>query len=320
MIKKLKSNLITSIKNRKINVFILFLVSAFVILIFLKLSKEYTNTLVFDIDKINVPQENVILNDSSIRLNVTLKTHGFKWLKYYFSKPKIVVDFSKDVNKKDSMFVWSKSKSFLENTQFDKQIELLNIFPDTLVFRYDVNLVKKIPVILISDIEFSNGYDMTGDFNLKPDSVEVIGPKVLVSKMDSIATKKLVLGDVKLNLNEILELNLPDNNKDLIFPTKNINVSATVEKFTEGTLKVPVSVVNVPKGIDIKYFPKEVNISYYVSLSAFNTISVKDFEVICDYSKVIENQNFLVPELNTLTDQVKNVKLHQQRIEFIISK
>jgi hypothetical protein len=55
-----------------------------------------------------------------------------------------------------------------------------------------------------------------------------------------------------------------------------------------------------------------------VSLSNFNAISAKDFEVICDYSKAINNQSLLVPELKRFPKSVKNVKINQQRIEFII--
>ena len=139
MIKTLKSHLLSSIKSKKINVFLLFLVSAFIILIFNKLSKEYTNTLVFSIDKEHVPLEHVILNDSSNVLAITLKTHGFKWLSYYMSNPKVSIDFAKDVYRKDSAYVWHKSIKYLGNTQFDDQVELLNISPDTLFFKYGVN-------------------------------------------------------------------------------------------------------------------------------------------------------------------------------------
>lgn len=68
MIKKIKLELLTSIKSKRLNVFLLFLFSAFIILIFTKLSKEYTNTVTFNIKKINVPQDKVILNDSTINL------------------------------------------------------------------------------------------------------------------------------------------------------------------------------------------------------------------------------------------------------------
>lgn len=319
MIKKLKSEIVTSIKNRKINVFIIFLLSAFIILIFSKLSKEYTNTLVFNIDKVNVPQENVILNDSTAKLNITLKTHGFKWLNYYLKKPNISIDFSKDVYRKDSVFLWSKSKSYLNNTQFDKQVELLNITPDTLLFRFDVNLIKTVPVVLNSEITYSSGYDASSNYELKPDSIQVIGPKVLVENVESVITKKLILNDVRTDILENVELKLLKESSDIKFSKSNVNLEATVEKFTEGTLKVPVSVVNVPKSIKLKYFPKEISVSFYVSLSNFNSIENKNFKIECDYNK-IDNSSFLTAELVEFPETVKNAKINQKRIEFIVSE
>ena len=319
MIKKLKSEIVTSIKNRKINVFILFLLSAFIILIFTKLSKDYTNTLIFNIDKINVPQENGIVNDSNSQLSITLKTHGFKWLNYYFKKPKITIDFNKDVYKKDSVFVWSKSRAYLSNTQFDKQVQLLDINPDTLLFRYDVNLIKTVPIILNSEITYSSSYDASSVFKLEPDSIQVVGPKVLVSKIKNVQTRKLVLTDVRTDIIERIKLKVPKNNSEIKFSNDEVDLKTTVEKFTEGTLKVTVSVINVPKSIKLKYFPKEINVFFYVSLSNFNAVESKDFKVQCDYN-TINNSSFLIPELIKFPKKVKSAKISQKRIEFIISK
>tara|TARA_R110002050_G_scaffold74772_5_gene160230 strand:+ start:43045 stop:44007 length:963 start_codon:yes stop_codon:yes gene_type:complete len=320
MIKKIKSEILTSIKNKRINVFILFLLSAFVILIFTKLSKDYTNTIVFNIDKVNVPQENVILNDSNDVLSITLKTHGFKWLDYYFSKPQIKIDFSKDVYKKDSVFIWSKSKAFLNNTQFDKKVELLNMSPDTLMFRYDVNLIKKVPVKLNATIEFIPGYDASKTYVLEPDSVQIIGPNVMVSKINSIETDSIFLSGIRADLVETIQLKLPENNKELKFSTRNIILKASVEKFTEGTLKIPVNVINVPVNKSLKFFPKKVNVSYSVSLSNFSTISNADFMVECDYNKISSSQSVLIPELVRIPTLVKNAKINQKHIEFIITE
>lgn len=317
MIRKIKSNILTSIKNKKINVFFLFLLLAFIILIFTKLSKTYTNTVIFNIEKINIPQEDVIFDDS-VALNITLKTHGFKWLTYYFSKPKINIDFKKDVYKKDSVFVWSKSKAYLENTQFGKQVELLNISPDVLEFRYGLNMVKKVPIKLNTDIKYGLGFDVSSPYSLQPDSVVVVGPKALVSNVSFVETEKVSLTDVKKNLSETVKLKVSKKNKDLTFSNDKVILKAKVEKFTEGTLKIPVEIINVPENINLKYFPKEVNVSYYVSLSHFNSISAKDFKVVCDYSKVVNNQPLLVPELDTFPKSAKYVKIKQQRIEFII--
>ncbi len=319
MIKKVKGKILTSIKNKRINVFLLFFLFAFIILIFTKLSKEYTKTLALGIEKINVPQEYIILNDSS-KINITLKTHGFRWLKYAVSRPKIQIDFSQDVYKKGAVFEWSKSKAFLNNTQFDKQVELLSMSPDTLRFRYGVNLIKRVPVKINSDVTYSLGYDISEKIEADPDSITVVGPNIVVSKIEALETEKLSLANVRSNVSQTVKLKLPGNQADLQFSAEQVTLKAQVEKFTEGTLKIPVTVENVPAGVVVKYFPKSVSVSYYVSLSHFALVTEKDFKVVCDYSKTTENQSFLIPELTVWPKAVKNAKVNQQHVEFIITK
>ncbi len=321
MIKRIKSQIVAGFRNKKINVFFLFLLMSIIILIFSKLSRVYTNTIVFSIDKINVPQEYVILNDTNNKLDITLKAHGFNLLKYYFSNPKISIDFKKDVEKSDTCFVWNSSKAFLNSeAEFGGQVALLDISPNKLYFKYDVNLVKKVPVILKADISFKPGYDIFNPYKLIPDSINVIGPDVLVSKIEQVETEKVTMDNVNSNVLNVVKLKLPQDNKDLIFSNDQIELKATVERFTEGTLKVPVNVINIPDGASIKYFPKIINVIYYTSLKNYNDVTAKDFKVVCDYNKITNSQSFLLPELIKITDKVKTAKINQQHIEFIIEE
>lgn len=319
MLRRLKSDIQSSIKSKKLHVFFLFLISAFVILIFTKLSKEYTKTIPFTIEKTNVSQENIILNDS-VALKITLKTHGFKWLTYYFSKPKITINFKNEVYKKDSVFVWKKSKAYIEHTKFGSKVNVLNMNPEFLTFRYGVNMVKKVPVKLHADMVFSAGFDISKPFVLKPDSIVVVGPEEEVAKINSVYTKYVSLKEVSRNISESIKLKLPAKHTNLKFSNTEVLLKASVEKFTEGTLKVPINIINVPEGTSLKYFPNEVNVSYYVSLSNYKMIQSKDFRVICDFTKSIKNKALLIPELAQFPNRVKNVKINQQRIEFIIIK
>ena len=189
-----------------------------------------------------------------------------------------------------------------------------------LTFRYGVNLVKKVPVKLNATINFEPGYDITDELVSDPDSIVVIGPDILVSKINLLETEETIFNDVKSNLEETTKLKLPENISNLKFSASSIVIKAHVGKFTEGTLKIPISIINVPKGVKLKYFPKEVNVSYYISLNNFSSVTNKDFKVVCDYTKAMDNQSLLVPELVKFPKTAKNIRMNQQRIEFIITK
>ncbi len=321
MIRKLRKELITSIKNRRLNVFLLFLFSAFAILVFTKLSKEYTNTIAFNIKKINVPQDKVILKDSNQELRIRLKTHGFKWLRYYLSKPDISIDFSNEVYSTGTKYVYTKPLSYLnEKKQFQKQVKLLDVSPDTLLFRFDTNMVKKIPIIVQADIDFAPGFDVLGHYRSEPDSIVVIGPHAIVNTLEFLETETVTLTNIKMDISEKTSVVLPENQSDLKFSAEEVTLVADVEKFTEGMLKIPITLVNVPQGTSVKCFPKEVNVSYYTSLDNFNNIKPKNFKVVCDFKKVGGNQTFLIPELTKFPGGAKYIKLNEQRVEFIILK
>jgi len=321
MLKNIKSRIESLIKTRRINVFLLFLILAFGILLLTKLSKTYTNTFVFDLNKINIPDEEVVLSDTNQKLEITIKTNGFELLKYYLAKPDLTIDFSKQIDKAHKEYIWTKNKGFATlSSQFNKNIEILNIVPDSLLFAYDISGVKMVPIELLTDINYSPGYNLSDRMTLKPDSIKVIGAEVLLEKLDKIQTDTLRLDNVKQDVFENIEVQLPKAFSDLKFLQNKVKVSGKVEKHTEGTLKIPVEIINIPDNIKFKYFPKSVNVSYYTSLANFNAIDENQFKVICDYNKIVIGQSFLIPEIIGQPSSIKYAKIKDEQIDFIITE
>lgn len=321
MMGTLKVKILKALKNKKINVFFLFLLMSFGVLILLKLSKTYVNTITFQVTKINVPEAHVVFDDHQKTLRVGIKAQGFSLLKYYFNKPKINIDFSHNITKTDSLYTWNKNTAYLDIlSQFDKSVEVVNINPDTLHFKYDVNAIKKVPIKLNAKVNYAIGYDILDAFILSPDSIKIIGPKVLISEIDFIETDTLKLQDVKDNIKSTISLKLPTDEQEIKFSSKETHVVATVTKFTEGKLKIPVKVINVPENINLKYYPKKINVSYYTSLSNYNSITASDFEIVCDFSEVSKNQTFLIPRLTRQPKVLRHVKINHDQIEYIITE
>ncbi|MDW5289408.1 YbbR-like domain-containing protein [Formosa sp. PL04] len=319
--KDIKSRFLKFVRSKKINVFALFLALSFAILILNKLSRTFTNTISFSVKMVNLPETFVILNDSTQDLKITAKTYGFKFLRYYLSKPKLTLDYVDKLNLTDSTFAWSQHRSYSKiNDQFDKDVEIISISPDTLVFKYDENATKNIPVVLQKNIQFSPGFDVLEGFSITPDTVHIIGPEKIVNAIKFVNTVPLELKDVHLDIDQFLGLELPKENKHVRFSHKSVRLKAKVEKFTEGTFNIPVTIKNVPKNLSLKYYPKSVSVSFYTNLSGFKDVLAKDFKVECDYEKHLENQSYLVPELVQQSGMVKSAKIIQQKIEFIISE
>jgi hypothetical protein len=313
-----KRNIFSFFKTRRVNIFILFIVLAFLFSVLTKLSKNYTKTFSFHINVINVPEDVVIIKDSTINMRIMVTAYGFRQIKYYLKKPSIDIDFS-TLDKNTTHYNWI-AKRELSNIirQFDINEKIESIIPDTIVFRYDVNTIKKIPVVLDVDIKFSSGFDVNGAFKIEPDSISVIGPKIVLDSISMIYAEKLELDNVVSDVNSTVKLKLLSQHQDLKFSQKQAQVTGTVEKFTEGIIEVPVNVINIPKNIKIKYYPKTIPVIYYTSLSNFKSISSSSFIVESDYNSLSAADSYLIPEIVQQPDLVKNARLSIKRIEFIL--
>ena len=119
----IKNKISQLFKSKKLNVFVLFFIISLTILILSKLSQNYQGTLVFKVKPTNAKETQVILNDTSNQLKITLDTYGFKWLRYAINKPTVEVDLESDVILKDSTLIWTEKKGFSNISKAD-QIEV----------------------------------------------------------------------------------------------------------------------------------------------------------------------------------------------------
>ncbi|MEM5566438.1 CdaR family protein [Psychroserpens sp. AS72] len=320
MLNSLQTKLGQSVKSKKLNVFGLFFLLAFLILVITKLSDTYVETIPFKIQYKNLPDKNIITLDSIPSVNVTVSTHGFKLLSYYFQNKNYQLDFEKNTFIKDNNYVWIADQGIYDIKQhLGNNVDVISVKPDTLIFPFGTLSVKKVPIILKSEINFALGYDTLNGFEITPDSVNIIGAQKEIDTINYVETKPFNLENVKTNINSNLGLEFSNSSDKLKLSESSIHIIAQVEKFTEGTFDVPISILNLPNTIELNYFPKQIKVSYYVSLNNYKDVKPTDFIIECDYSDVLKSgQSFFKPKLIVNSTQVKSARMKQNKVEYII--
>lgn len=320
MFNKLKAQLSKSLKSRKLNVFGAFLVLSFCFWALTKLSKSYTETIAFEIIYKNVPEQHHVEIDSSKKVKVGVKAYGFNLLKYSFFKPTFQIDFKSDVSLKNNMYIWNAKQNVAKiNAKFKNSVDVLSIQPDTLRFPYQSLAVKKVPVKTNISIAYTPGYDMSSKLKVTPDSVRIIGSKKIIANIDEVTTKKVDLKNIKSDIKNVIQIEMTEALKQLKISDKTVTVTGHVEKFTEGTFNVPVTIINLPADTNINFFPKTIPVAYNVSLNNYKMVKPSDFRVECNY-KDIDNteKSFLIPKLVKVPEIVKSARLKQHKVEFIL--
>ena len=307
-------------KRKNIKGFSFFVVAAFLFLVLSKLSETYTQNVKIGIEVQGLDEEIKLVSDSTILINTLVKARGFSFVPLLFKSPKpIILDSKNDLKRIANQLQWnSYSNTSKLNQSLGKSFEVLSVFPDTLQINFDVLSSKKVPVEIKKELTFESGYDLLNDLTISNDSVKIVGLSEELKNISHLKTDVLKLTEISEDFERELSVNLPKNSKVEIAP-KIITVKGTVAKFTEGEIKIPVIVVNMPNEININFFPKEVDLLYYVNLNDYNSINANEFKVICDFEKRSNNeQKFLIPEIVQKPEIVKRARLRQQRIEFII--
>jgi len=322
MLNSIKSKLLQSVKNKRLNVFGLFFLIALLILVVTKLSETYVETIPFDVSYKNLPETNIITLDSAPRVNVTVSTHGFNLLSYYFNKKTYKLDFENSTMQMNNTYLWTaENGTYALQEQLGQSVKIVSVKPDTLILPFGTLSVKTVPVVLKSKVSFASGYDTLEALKIFPDSVDIIGAKEEIADIDFIETKSFDINEVKADVNTKIELELENESERLKLSEQAITIKANVEKFTEGTFEIPLTILNKPNSVEINYFPKQIKVSYYLSLKDYKDVKSSDFIIECDYEEATKTgTSFFVPKLSINSDKVKSAKMKQNKVEFIIIK
>lgn len=287
-----------------------------------KLSKDYNSTIQYPIAYENLPEDKLLQKKLQESIDIHVKASGFKILSGKLFPKTLTVDAANLQAKSSTEYYLLLSKQRLAlQRKMNTGVTIDHFTNDSILLILGRLEKKKIPVTLVSDLAYQTGFDLSGKMMIEPDSIIVSGPEAILDTISQVVTEVFVQKDINTSLSKIIPLKKIDKDNNVTFNVNSVTLKATVEKFTEGTIKVPFRISNVPEGVTISTFPKELDLTYKVALSAFNQIKASSFLIVCDYKLSSENKlSYLLPRLIKQSDLVKNVKITQSKIDFVIER
>ena len=198
-------NIINNLRLKRLNVFLIFLFLALMISIVAKLSNKVSQTLTVELVPYNLTETDILIDNNPKSINITVNSQGFNLIKYAFRDLKLNIDFLS--LKKDSLnYIWTKyDDGYKVSELFDNSTDIKDISPNLVSFAYDLQSIKKVPVLINESTQFSSGYNLVKPLECIPDSVLIIGSKAILDNTFSISTKKIELTEVKQNIDPKLE-------------------------------------------------------------------------------------------------------------------
>ena len=307
-------------KKKISNTFLSFLLATIFIWLLITLSKEYTTAISFPIKYTKIAQNKLLQATPVKALEILVKTTGFSIFRTRFNTKEITINANALLKKTGTKYyLLVKNQKQRIQKQLPSGVALEQILKDTLFLDLGRLVTRKLPLKPNIKISYHVGYDLSEEITVTPDSILVSGPENYMSELKELALLPIVLEDVMANFTKKVAIKIPEGIKNLKLDTKEITVSGKVEKFTEGTLEVPYTVINMPKDVTINTLTKKIQITFIIGLSRFNKINENSFQIECDYS-ISESNNlgYLIPKLVHKPSEIKSYKIIPNEIDFLI--
>ena len=148
-----------------------------------------------------------------------------------------------------------------------------------------------------------------------PESVTAYGSRQPLDQLDKAYTEYTLFKNLKATSQLPVTINPVEGVK---FVPDHVDIYIPIEEYTERTFEVPITVVRMPKDLDVKFFPSRANVSFSVTLEEYKKIAQEDFEIELDYRKFHANEDGRVDlELTKTPASINNIRLSPSSVEFL---
>lgn len=309
--------------GRGITFIICLLLSMFFWLL-MTLSKEYVTTVRFPVNYNNLPLDKVVSNNLPETVDIEIKAKGFSLLAYKTRKTHDTVDIdmkdARALNNKNVYYLLSNSRTDKIRAQFNNEIYVSKISPDTIFINFNKKVSKLVPVKYHLSLLFNKQYNLTDSVTIQPQFITVAAETEVINKIDSVETQHITLKNVSSSTTVKLPIIKTQEQKHVEFSSSYVKAIVNVTKYTEASLELPVEVENLPAGYTFKTFPDKVVVKFNVTFKNYEKINALDFRAVVDYKKIDKESNKLKIQLTKVPDGIRNIKLATERVEYIISK
>jgi len=237
-----------------------------------KVSKKQIKNLSFKLHISDLPENLVLDSISSQKINLKIKGNSVANIKQKIIKI--------SANNKDEKLIFIDKKE-IEN-QLETNLEIIDIFPDSIFLFTSIKSIKKIPIKHNIDFNLEKNHWIKDKINIEPESVIIKGNTKDLEKLNYVETKYLKLGTVIGKVQG--EIDIVEN--EFLENYGNVQYSFETQQYTEGKLNLDIEVINFPKNKNILLFPKNITIKYLVAENKFHEITKDDFKVVLDFNKI----------------------------------
>ena len=310
---------LTKIERKRIIVLITCLLMAIGAWLFLALNNKYVYTAKTVLVYKNFPQKRAFHALQSDTVDLQVEGTGWQLLFARLRvKPQSISISLEKLNNRN--FILFSEQLFNVNNQLETSQKIISVKPDTLYFDFSERTVKRVPVKLVSNINFVNQFGISDQIEIIPQYVTLSGPEQELLKIKEWPTDTLTLDKVQATTVSRVAMAQNKLKNVSIFPTS-AEVKLPVDEFTEKTIEIPLTITNNREYYNVKLYPKKVKVTFQVSLAKYEQIDEEFIDAVVDLNEWRNLQhNQLRVNIVRFPEYCKLIKVVPAKVDFIIER
>lgn len=307
-------------KASKLRMFLFFLLLALIFWVLSKFSNRTTAQLVAKIQYTDIPSNVSIDETADNEIRFDLNATGFQMLSNKINPPLVQIsienyyqDGQEDIHLSNSELIK------LISSEIDKNSQVQHVVQNQLIIPLNRLVTKRVPVRIQTELTFKKGFFEILSQEKLQDSVTISGPDVLVSSITYLESTTFRRNNISEDIKTTIAIVNPAPQELKIEPKK-LEIIIEVEEFAQKSLTIPIELVNKPEGVKIQLIPESISLTFDVPMSKFNTITVQDFKLVCDFNTKTADQNHLVPKLIDQPEGIQHIEFETRNVEYLIFK
>ncbi|MXV52499.1 YbbR-like domain-containing protein [Pedobacter sp. HMF7647] len=309
---------LTKTEQRRLSVFATCLGLAVLTWFFFALSGKYIYEVKTKINYVDLPVNRAFHALQSDTIKLQVQSTGWHVLLSKFRVHPLPVTVSlKNISKQSFVTLSDQLKRI--DAQLPAEETVVAVIPDTLYYDFTSRTIKRVPVVLSSNLQFKKQWNISNKAVIKPSYVVVTGPESDLAKIKEWTTDSVVRKNVSSNVRSQVMLSPSPSANISIYPSS-VDVLIPVDQFTEKIIEVPLKVVN-PSGLNVRVVPEKVFVKVLTSLQNYQKITKNVFTATVDLT---DWERYQLPQLPVrLTREpgfTKIISTEPQTVDFIVYK
>lgn len=316
-IKRQGNKVATFLKSRDVVTFLFFFLLAFFMWYMYSIGTQREISRKIPIKYVGIPEDVKLDKPLPEKLGFVIKDEGktiWSYNKSLFDTLTIDLSETFDHDKIVELKFEEQFQKIL--SQLSPTTKVVELTPNYFTTKYIRLYSKSVPVVLSNAVKMAPQHVMYDTISIQPKRVTILGTSDAIDSISYLYIEP-ILGEFDKTKTIIANIIKPDG---VELNRTTVNVTIPAEMCTEKEVVVPITLENVPEGINIKTFPSEIKIRFSVSLSHYNSVTEETFKVIFNYDdlKLQNNQTTNTLQLDYTSGYIFNIRLNPSEVEYVI--